>query len=126
MPPRVPALPENVRGRRASVPCPARTARGGVPPAACDGRSLRLVLSCAHGRRAVTEDAKRILYEFADGESFGVTAVRRLLTCRTARAERALHSLVTTGMVLRVRGNERIYKLTPFGRNLGESLRPSE
>jgi len=84
------------------------------------------VLSCVRGSRAVTEDAKRILFEFSDGEPFGITAVRRLLECRTARAERALRSLITAGMARRTRGNDRIYKLTPFGRDLGQSRRQSK
>lgn len=71
----------------------------------------------------MTEDAKRILFEFSDGEPFGITAVRRVLACRTARAERAVRSLITAGLARRTRSNNRIYRLTPFGRDLGESRR---
>ena len=71
----------------------------------------------------MTEDAKRILYEFFDGEPFGITTVCRLLKCRQARAERALNSLITVGMARRSRGNDRIYRLTPLGRDLGEAQR---
>ena len=71
----------------------------------------------------MTEDAKRILYEFFDGEPFGITTVCRLLKCRQARAERALRSLITADMARRSRGNDRIYKLTPLGRDLGEAQR---
>ena len=73
----------------------------------------------------MTDDAKRILIEFFDGEPFGVTTVCRLLNCPQARAERALRSLVTTGMARRSRGNDRIYRLTPLGRDLGETQRQS-
>ncbi|MYE35048.1 MAG: hypothetical protein F4X23_09380 [Gemmatimonadales bacterium] len=73
----------------------------------------------------MTEDAKRILLEFSDGEPFGITTVCRLLKCRQARAERALRSLITTGMVRRSAGNDRIYRLTPLGRDLGETQRAS-
>lgn len=71
----------------------------------------------------MTEDAKRILFEFSDGEPFGVTTVRRLLRCRQARAERALQSLIAAGMARRSPGNDRIYRLTPLGRDLGETQR---
>lgn len=71
----------------------------------------------------MTEDAKRILYEFFDGEPFGITTVCRLLKCRKARAERALRSLITAGMARRSSGNDRIYRLTPLGRDLGEAQR---
>ncbi|WP_420617264.1 hypothetical protein [Candidatus Palauibacter sp.] len=73
----------------------------------------------------MTEDAKRILFEFSDGEPFGITTVCRLLKCRQARAERALRSLIAAGMARRSRGNDRIYKLTPLGRDLGETQRRS-
>lgn len=69
----------------------------------------------------MTEDAKRILFEFADGEPFGITTVRRLLKCRKPRAERALRSLLHADMARRSPGNDRIYKLTPLGRDLGEA-----
>ena len=71
----------------------------------------------------MTEDAKRILFQFYDGEPFGITTVCRLLKCRQPRAERALRSLITSGMVRRSPGNDRIYRLTPFGRDLGEAQR---
>ncbi|WP_419860407.1 hypothetical protein [Candidatus Palauibacter sp.] len=71
----------------------------------------------------MTEDAKRILHEFFDGEPFGITTVCRLLKCRKARAGRALRSLVTAGMARRAPGNDRIYKLTALGRDLGEAQR---
>ena len=73
----------------------------------------------------MTEDAKRILLEFSDGEPFGITTVRRLLKCRQPRAERALRSLTTAGMARRSPGNDRIYRLTPLGRDLGETQRQS-
>lgn len=73
----------------------------------------------------MTEDAKRILFEFSDGEPFGITTVCRLLKCRQARAERALRSLIAASMARRSRGNDRIYRLTPLGRDLGETQRQS-
>lgn len=73
----------------------------------------------------MTEDAKRILFQFSDGEPFGITTVCRLLKCRQARAERALRSLIAAGMARHSRGNDRIYKLTPRGRDLGETQRQS-
>lgn len=71
----------------------------------------------------MTEDAKRILFEFSDGEPFGITTVCRLLKCRRARAERALRSLIEVDMVRQSRDNDRIYRLTPLGRDLGEAQR---
>ncbi|MDE0357761.1 MAG: hypothetical protein OXN92_08455 [Gammaproteobacteria bacterium] len=77
----------------------------------------------------MTDDAKRVLFEFADGSPFGVAGVRRLLRCRTVRAGRAIQSLVNAGLARPTdRGGRQLYRIGPRGRDLAASavtaLRP--
>ena len=66
----------------------------------------------------MTEDAKKVLLEYADGSVFGRMAVRSLLGGSNVRATRAILSLVRAGLVRRHDGGLRLYRLTPLGREI--------
>ncbi|MCY3704488.1 MAG: hypothetical protein OXH08_03170 [Gammaproteobacteria bacterium] len=71
----------------------------------------------------MTDDAKRVLFEFADGSPFGVAGVRRLLRCRAVRAGRAIQSLVNAGLARSTdRGGGQLYKISPRGRDLASAV----
>ena len=71
----------------------------------------------------MTNDAKRVLVEFADGSPFGAVAVRELLGCGARRAARAIESLVGAGMARpAARGRATLYKLSARGRDLGSAV----
>ena len=71
----------------------------------------------------MTDNAKRVLVEFADGSPFGSAAVRRLLGGGTRRAARAIESLVGAGMARpAARGRATLYKLSARGRDLGSAV----
>jgi len=71
----------------------------------------------------VTEDAKRVLVEFADGSPFGAVAVRRLLGGGARRAARAIESLVGAGFARPAdRGGAALFKLSARGRDLGSAV----
>ncbi|MDE2943463.1 MAG: hypothetical protein OXT63_04560 [Gemmatimonadota bacterium] len=71
----------------------------------------------------MTDDAKRVLVEFADGSSFGPVAVRRLLGCGARRAARAIESLVGEGFAQPANlGGATLYKLSARGRDLGSAV----
>lgn len=71
----------------------------------------------------MTDDAKRVLLEYADGSMFGLTAVRSLLGS-TVRAIRAIDSLTASGHA-RVKDDGRLslYRLTAKGRDLAQAAR---
>ena len=71
----------------------------------------------------MTDDAKRVLVEFADGSPFGAADVRRLLRCRALRAGRAIQSLVNAGLARPTdRSGRHIYKISPRGRDLASAV----
>ena len=71
----------------------------------------------------MTNDAKRVLLEFADGSPFGPVAVRRLLGCRAKGAARAIESLVNAGLARPTDpGRRTLYELSPRGRDLGSAV----
>ena len=71
----------------------------------------------------MTDDAKQVLVEFADGSPLGAADVRLLLRCRAPRAGRAIQSLVNAGLALPPdRGGRHIYKISPRGRDLASAV----
>ena len=71
----------------------------------------------------MTNDAKRVLLEFADGSLFGSVTVRRLLGCGAGQAARAIGSLVSQGLARQTdRGGATLYRLTARGRDLGSAV----
>lgn len=71
----------------------------------------------------MTNDAKRVLVEFADGSPFGVADVRLLLRCRALRAGRAIQSLVNAGLGWPTdRGGRHLYRISPQGRDLASTV----
>lgn len=71
----------------------------------------------------MTNDAKRVLVEFADGSPFGTASVRHLLSCRANRPRRAIQSLVNAGLARPTeQGSITRYELSPQGRDLGSAV----
>ncbi|MYA33276.1 MAG: hypothetical protein F4164_06355 [Gemmatimonadales bacterium] len=66
----------------------------------------------------MTDDAKKILIEYADGSAFGAMGVRSLLGGSGARAARAIDSLLASGFARPGSDDGRLYKLTAKGRDL--------
>lgn len=73
----------------------------------------------------MTDDAKKILLEYADGSPFGAMGVRSLLGGSSARAARAIDSLLASGFARLGSDDGRLYKLTAKGRDLARAARQS-
>ncbi|MXX71496.1 MAG: hypothetical protein F4205_06370 [Gemmatimonadetes bacterium] len=71
----------------------------------------------------MTDDAKRVLVEYADGSAFGSVAVRRLLGGGAMRAARAIESIVGAKLDRPAnRSGATLYKLSARGRDLGAAV----
>lgn len=71
----------------------------------------------------MTEDAKRLLVEYADGSPFGTAAVRRQLGGEAMRAARAIESLVGARLARPAnRDGATLCKLSARGRDLGSAV----
>ncbi len=71
----------------------------------------------------MTDDAKKVLLQYADGSPFGAMGVRSLLGGSAGRAARAIDSLLNSGFARLGSDDGRLYKLTAKGRDLARAAR---